>query len=278
MNGMESGREEIFLSFIVSTYNREMLVRRTLASVHEFRRWTGCRSECVLIDDASTDRTVDAVMKEWSTELAKGDFQLIRNPANLGATGTKNIGAAKARGRWLLFVDADDLLIPTAACALVETLERRDAHPIVFFRCRVLETGELMGPSITGGYPLSLPSFLNHGTPGECLPAIRAPSFRRFPYAAALRGGEGLAYAGMMEALGPAWVSPLVVRRYRTRNADRLSGRAGLRRRACTLVQYHCIFLKRFHVHLNLGVKALVLLKMIYYGGLCGVSKLSHGR
>jgi glycosyltransferase involved in cell wall biosynthesis len=267
-----------FLSFIVSSHNRKALLCRTLTSVHEFRLRTGCRSECILVDDGSTDGTAAAVTCAWGGEMAGGDFRLVFNAENLGVTAAKNIGAAHARGRWLIFVDSDDLLVPEAAGVLTRTLAARGAFPIVFFRCRVLETGTLMGPPIRRGYPLDLRSFLNHGTPGECLPAVQAQAFRRCPYASALRGGEGLAYAGIMEAFGPAWVSPLVIRRYRTANADRLSGPLGLRRRACALARYHAIFLKRFHAQLAPDVKALTLLKALYHGSWCGIQRLTRGR
>jgi glycosyltransferase involved in cell wall biosynthesis len=267
-----------FISLIVPVHNRRSLLCPTLKSIREFRRWTGCRSECIVVDDASTDGTAEAVAARWAEEIASGDLRVVKTRVNLGASGAKNVGAAHARGRWLLFVDSDDLLIPRAARALVRTLVRQDASPVVFFRCRVLETGDLIGPPPGRDSSLDLRSFLNRGTPGECLPALQARAFGRFPYMAALRGGEGLAYAAMIAAFGPAWVSPLVVRRYRTANADRLSRRMGLRGRACALARYHGIFLKRYHGRLMPGAAAMVVLKILYHGYFCGIWRLGRGR
>jgi len=50
-----------FISVIVPVHNRRSLLCRTLKSIHEFRGWTGCRSECLVVDDASTDGTAEAV-------------------------------------------------------------------------------------------------------------------------------------------------------------------------------------------------------------------------
>jgi GT2 family glycosyltransferase len=106
------------VSAVVPTFNRrdEVLecVRSLLASTYP-------ALEVVVVDNASSDGTAEALAAEFG-----GRIRLIRSEGNLFAGGGRNLGARHARGRYLLFVDSDNLVADTMAEELVRGME---AHP-----------------------------------------------------------------------------------------------------------------------------------------------------
>ena len=78
--------------------------------------------ELVLCDDASTDDT-GAVVAEWGD----GRVRYFRNDQVRGVAAARNVCLAAARGRYLIWLDADDRLLPGAIAALIEAVERDPA-------------------------------------------------------------------------------------------------------------------------------------------------------
>ena len=64
--------------------------------------------EIILVDDFSTDNTLEII-----EELRKEDsrIKIIKNAENKGALFSKSIGALNAKGKYLFFLDSDDLFI-----------------------------------------------------------------------------------------------------------------------------------------------------------------------
>lgn len=80
------------LSVIVITYNEEINIKECLESI-------SCADETIVVDSASSDRTVD---------IAKGFTQNITIVGNLPYGEKRNIGIDKAQGDWILWLDADE--------------------------------------------------------------------------------------------------------------------------------------------------------------------------
>lgn len=96
------------VSIIIPTYNRAHLVSETLSSVlnQTYSNW-----ECIIVDDGSTDTTVDVI-----TDFIKGDnrFCLLVRPDDRkkGASSCRNIGLENSKGRFIQFLDSDDIISP----------------------------------------------------------------------------------------------------------------------------------------------------------------------
>ena len=91
------------ISVIIPAYNVEKYVEKTLDSV--------CNSTCkdyeiILVNDGSTDRT-DEICKKYS-EKHKEITYLVQD--NQGVSAARNKGIKYAKGNWIVFVDADDIV------------------------------------------------------------------------------------------------------------------------------------------------------------------------
>ena len=104
----ESTLGDITLSVVIPAYNYANTLER---AVHSVTQQLASHHELIVIDDGSTDDT-PAIMDRLAQEGLNNTRFIRQN--NGGAASARNRGIVEAQGAWLLFLDADDELIPEA--------------------------------------------------------------------------------------------------------------------------------------------------------------------
>lgn len=94
---------KITISCIMPVYNSEKYIRETLDSMlnQSFTHF-----ELICVDDCSIDQSFD-ILKEYQTKDKR--IKIISNEKNMGAGESRNIGFKKATGKYIIFVDSDDI-------------------------------------------------------------------------------------------------------------------------------------------------------------------------
>ncbi len=96
------------ISIIVPVYNVEKYIEETIRCVEA----QTCGSwELLLVEDCGTDGTLN-IIERYMEEHPGGRIRLIRQPSNMGAARARNRGLREARGRYIAYLDADDLWMP----------------------------------------------------------------------------------------------------------------------------------------------------------------------
>ena len=94
------------VSIIMPSYNCGRFVEETIRSVQAqtYQNW-----EIIFVDDCSKDDTMSKVMalKEIDKRI-----KVYQNPQNSGAAVSRNLALREAKGRWIAFLDSDDLWKP----------------------------------------------------------------------------------------------------------------------------------------------------------------------
>lgn len=94
------------VTVVVPTYNRRQTVEQAVRSVLS---QTHCALRCVVVDNGSTDGTLDALRAIKDPRL-----HTISTGSPLGPAAARNAGLAEAHGtRWVAFLDSDDIWAPT---------------------------------------------------------------------------------------------------------------------------------------------------------------------
>ena len=93
------------ISVVVPVYNLEKYITETLDSI---LAQDVSDMEIVLVDDMSKDSSV-SIIKEYSASHPDARIRLIEPGTKLKACGARNLGIREARGRYIAFLDADDL-------------------------------------------------------------------------------------------------------------------------------------------------------------------------
>lgn len=254
------------ISVVVPTFNRRTLVVDAVRSVLPLGNHA--RIEVVVVDDCSTDGTPEMLQQEFRTEIERRVVRLLVNPINLGVTGAKNAGASAAHGQWVMFLDSDDLFRSEGAAELVMELNGARNAPLVFFRCMDFD-GRRIGSASELPVEATLEDFLRRWKWGECLPVVRRSAITQFPYDVDLRGFEALAYFRITRALGPARISSVYARTYRTFGEDRLCSREALKARSCQLALGHWRTVREFAREMGWVGWAIGAAKVAYHAGRC---------
>ena len=94
------------VSIITPTFNAEKFIHATIESVlnQSYQNW-----EMILVDDASTDQTV-TIVKEFAQKDDR--IKLTELPKNSGNGFARNVALEKAVGKYIAYLDADDLWFP----------------------------------------------------------------------------------------------------------------------------------------------------------------------
>ena len=97
--------KEHLVSIIMPAYNCEAFIKESIESVmaQTYTHW-----ELIIVNDCSTDNTLAVV-----TEFSDPRVTLINNEVNLGVANSRNIAIEKAEGRFIAFLDSDDLWYST---------------------------------------------------------------------------------------------------------------------------------------------------------------------
>lgn len=107
------------VSIIIPVYNKATFVRETLESA---LGQTYPNVELILVDDGSTDGSFE-ILKEYYAKYPD-KIQLI-DQENQGVSVATNVGIAAAKGGYIQFLDADDILSPNKISDQIKLLEGR---------------------------------------------------------------------------------------------------------------------------------------------------------
>lgn len=121
-NKKNSMNKEDLVSVIVPVYNAEKFLADTITTVQNqtYKNW-----ELIMVDDCSTDNSVKIITKYLKTDKR---IKLYKNSVNLHAALTRNKGIDVSNGRYIAFLDADDLWEPTKLEKQVAFMKLKDCE------------------------------------------------------------------------------------------------------------------------------------------------------
>jgi glycosyltransferase involved in cell wall biosynthesis len=152
---------EDLVSIIMPSYNTGAYIAKTIESVlsQTYGNW-----ELIIADDCSTDHT-DEIVSQY---LSDNRIQYIKKKYNSGAGECRNICLKAARGKWIAFLDSDDLWKPEKLTEQIKFMRDNDYHFSYTEYAEINETGDLLGTTVSGPQKISRNGFFNYCWPG-CL-------------------------------------------------------------------------------------------------------------
>ena len=132
--------KQLFFSIILPAYNASAFLSSTLKSIlsQEYANF-----EVLLINDGSTDNT--EVICEHYANLDKRIFFISKQ--NEGVSITRNKGLEIAKGKYILFIDADDILYPKALTTIHNFLKNKEVDYLRYEYQTINEKGNQLYPN-----------------------------------------------------------------------------------------------------------------------------------
>ena len=117
------GHAIIPISVVIPTYNRSRLIRRAITCV--LAQTVPCK-ELLVVDDGSTDDTVDVVR-------GFGPPVRLIPQQHGGPSRARNLGVAEATTEWIAFLDSDDLWHPDYLERMARAIARTNGEAAIYF-------------------------------------------------------------------------------------------------------------------------------------------------
>ncbi|MDX6190116.1 glycosyltransferase [Flavobacterium sp. Fl-318] len=174
-------REKGLVSVIIPSYNYGCFITETIKSLQaqSYTNW-----EAIIVDDCSLDNT-QSIVEILITQESRLFYE--KHTVNKGLPATRNTGLRKAKGEFILFLDADDVISPKKLKLHIEHFTQnckidisysnyfffRDGHINDRYFTRMLNHEEGLRPS-EGGREILFPIFLRDNMIAVLAPLVKA--------------------------------------------------------------------------------------------------------
>ena len=127
------------VSVIIPTYNRLSMVKEAVDSVlkQNFEDF-----ELIVVDDGSTDETVKEIKRYG------GRVRLLQHSENRGVSAARNKGILHAKGKYIAFLDSDDLWVKGKLKIQVAFLDENPHYPLCYTDEIWIRRGRRVNPKI----------------------------------------------------------------------------------------------------------------------------------
>lgn len=148
------------VSIIMPSYNTGKYIKETIESVlaQSYTNW-----EILLVDDFSTDNT-----EEVLSQFKDKRIRFFKNEKNSGAAVSRNKALREAKGKWIAFLDSDDLWTPDKLKKQIDFMEKNNYHFSYTNYLEIDSNSKPNGVKVTGPKKISKMGMFNYCWPG-CL-------------------------------------------------------------------------------------------------------------
>ena len=153
------------VSIIMPNYNCDKFIEESIKSVlsQTYENW-----ELLIVDDCSTDKSVEIVKKYCEID---NRIKLFINDKNSGAALSRNKAMREATGKWIAFLDSDDLWKPTKLEKQLTFMKENDYDFSYTEYEKIDEKSNSLKVLVTGPKKITKQGMYNYGWMG-CLTVI----------------------------------------------------------------------------------------------------------
>ena len=149
------------VSIIMPSYNTAQYIADSIRSVQAqtYKNW-----ELLIVDDCSSDNSDDVV----APFLSDARIRYLKNEVNSGAAVSRNYALREAKGRWIAFLDSDDLWHPDKLERQILFMEKENWQFSYTYYQEIDEASQPLGVTVQGPRHITKAGMLRFCWPG-CL-------------------------------------------------------------------------------------------------------------
>ncbi len=147
---------EPLVTIITPCYNSADFIGPTINSVLDqtYTNW-----ELIIIDDKSKDNSCH-VIEEYTKQHSK--IRLIKLEQNGGVSNARNVGLEEAKGKYIAFLDSDDIWLKEKLAKQVAYMEEQSLPMTFYAYNRINESGEVISRKIEVPHSVNYRQLLSH--------------------------------------------------------------------------------------------------------------------
>ncbi|WP_163398641.1 glycosyltransferase family 2 protein [Flavobacterium fluviatile] len=238
------------VSIITPTYNAEKYIRETLQSVlnQSYQNW-----EMILADDASTDTTV-AIIEEFAQKDNR--IRLFKLPENNGNGFARNAALEKASGKYIAYLDADDLWFREKLEKQIQFLKTNNLHFTFSFYDSIDEEGNALNRRVESPNPLTYKQVFFCNYVGNLTAIYDADYFGKIILETSQKRQDWRIWLTILEQIKTAKPVPESLAFYRIRKNSVSSSKF-------KLIKHNFGVYREFHGH-NFVFSVLLMIRFLY--------------
>lgn len=132
---MSEVKKQPLVSIVIATYNRAVWLEKAIKSVLS---QTYENYELIICDDGSTDNTAELVRGFYTSKI------VYLHQQNKGRSVARNLALTKARGKYIAFLDDDDIFLPEKLDKQVKAMEEYSDFAMSYTSAVVMKDGKLL--------------------------------------------------------------------------------------------------------------------------------------
>lgn len=132
---------EELVSIIMPSYNTGHYISDSIKSIQNqtYNNW-----ELIIVDDCSTDDSVSVIRA-----INEPRIKLLKNARNSGAAISRNYALREAKGKWVAFLDSDDVWVPEKLEKQIKFMEENN-YAFTYTDYRICLNGQWLPYIVTG--------------------------------------------------------------------------------------------------------------------------------
>lgn len=240
---------EPLVSVIIPTFNAEKYISETIQSVQNqtYQNW-----EIVLVDDASTDETQTII----TSFLTDKRIQFYPLEINSGTGISRNTALAKAEGKYIAFLDADDLWKPEKLQKQVAFMQANDLpFTFSFYDC-IDEQGKSLGKRVEAPQNLSYRQLFFCNYVGNLTGIYDVDYFGKISISSIRKRQDWMLWLSILKKIKSAKPVPESLAFYRLRSNSLSTSKT-------ELIRYNFAVYRQFH-GFNLVVSILCMIGFLF--------------
>lgn len=154
METNKNQNKEELVSIIMPSYNTALYISESIESVlgQSYKNW-----ELIIVDDCSTDNTNEIVAQYTDLRI-----KFYKNIKNTGAAFSRNRALSLAKGKWIAFLDSDDIWLPHKLELQINFMKENNIYFSYTNYEEIDEMGHLLGTKVTGPKKVSKVGMFNY--------------------------------------------------------------------------------------------------------------------
>lgn len=210
------------MSIVTPVYNRADCIIQCLKSVANQATPSDWEIEHLVTDDGSSDTTPDKV-EEYSLTHPLVKFSKL--PKNRGTNGARNEAIARASGRWIVFLDSDDVMLPGAVDTICRTI---DANPHMQHFLFATDDTIHLRSNLGKHKVLEYEDFLFERIKGDFVHVLQRQNLLKLPFREDLRIFEGIFFLFYYKEAGSVLYSSEVIYHRNRERTDHVTYSLGM--------------------------------------------------